>query len=580
MYNRYFGLKERPFKLVPNPAYLYLSRSHAEALGHLNYAVQDGDGFAAITGEAGTGKTTICRMFLENLDEQVEAAYVFNPKLDSLQLLKSINTEFGLPADADNVKDLIDTLNNYLLQKKAEKKHVILLIDEAQNLSKDVLEQLRLLSNLEMNAAKLIQIILVGQPELADLLDSYELRQLAQRITLRCNLLPLSLKETREYIRHRLGIASHGTLIRFTRPAYRAIHGFSRGIPRLINVVCDRALLFAYSENKRTINLGVARAAVAELRGHGRPAASAGWKSPFVLSGLGILVLVMILFFQGFSGSSLRFPWLNQDRPAAVAPISISTGNESDLDTVPAIKVAAVPPARVVQRVEMESLPGENRSTELKTFLPTLDRRASRNTALAAAVRCWHGFVEMNQRLNAMENDLEFFRLAAGRSGLKMVRIEANLPILGRINLPAILELYPDGAQHPCYLLLTGVNQQHLTFQAGEGPIVTDAEELGPWWKGTAVILYKDFYNYAGTIPGTAPKEAVLTLKMHLNEIGFKHIEMNPVYDAATRQVITMLQVQNGLRADGVVGPLTTIILYNAVTSLDIPHLQEVGERG
>ena len=208
MYKKFFGFKERPFKLVPNPAYLFLSRSNEEALAHLNFVISQGDGFVEITGEVGTGKTTLCRAFLESLDENTEAAYIFNPKLDSIQLLRAINDEFGINSDPDNTKDLIDTLNIFLMKKKAEGKNIIILIDEAQNLTDEVLEQLRLLSNLETTVDKLLQIILVGQPELGEMLDSHELRQLGQRITLSCHLVPLTYKETREYIKHRINIAS------------------------------------------------------------------------------------------------------------------------------------------------------------------------------------------------------------------------------------------------------------------------------------------------------------------------------------------------------------------------------------
>ncbi|MDD4071742.1 MAG: AAA family ATPase, partial [Desulfobacterales bacterium] len=197
MYKQFFGFKEKPFKLVPNPSYLFLSRCHEEALAHLTYAVSQSDGFVEITGEVGTGKTTLCRVFLETLGDNVEVAYIFNPRLDSLQLLKAINDELGIRSDAENTKDLIDILNQFLMEKKAAGRTVILLIDEAQNLSEEVLEQLRLLSNLETTLSKLIQIILVGQPELGKKLDSPNLRQLAQRITLRYHLRPLSRKETK-----------------------------------------------------------------------------------------------------------------------------------------------------------------------------------------------------------------------------------------------------------------------------------------------------------------------------------------------------------------------------------------------
>jgi len=208
MYNAFFGFRERPFQLVPNPAYLFLSKCHEEALAHLIYAISHGDGFVEITGEVGTGKTTLCRVFLEHLDDSTEAAYIINPKLNAVQLLKVINDEFDIDSGPDTIKELIDGLNGFLLQKRKEGKTVLLLIDEAQNLNQEVLEQLRLLSNLETNTKKLLQIILVGQPELDDTLHSHQLRQLGQRITLSCHLRPLSFKETREYIRHRIHIAS------------------------------------------------------------------------------------------------------------------------------------------------------------------------------------------------------------------------------------------------------------------------------------------------------------------------------------------------------------------------------------
>ncbi|OEU67368.1 MAG: hypothetical protein BA867_09180, partial [Desulfobacterales bacterium S5133MH16] len=265
MYKNFFSFRERPFKLVPNPAYLFLSKSHEEVLAHLTYAVIQGDGFVEITGEVGTGKTTLCRAFLENLDNNTKAAYIFNPNLNSIQLLKTINDEFGIASDADNTKDLIDRLNSFLIAKKAQGKKVILIIDEAQNLTTEVLEQLRLLSNLETSRDKLLQIILVGQPELGEKLDSHELRQLDQRITLRCQLVPLSHKEVREYIQHRINIASKKAGIQFAGAAYRSIYHYSRGIPRLINIVCDRALLTAFVLDQQIISGKIAMAAIREL---------------------------------------------------------------------------------------------------------------------------------------------------------------------------------------------------------------------------------------------------------------------------------------------------------------------------
>ncbi|MEZ4528661.1 MAG: AAA family ATPase [Desulfobacterales bacterium] len=312
MYEKFFGFKERPFQLVPNPAYLFLSRSHEEALAHLSYAVSQGDGFVEITGEVGTGKTTLCRVFLGNLGETVEAAYIFNPMLDAVQLLRAVNDEFGIPSDAGTVKELIDRLNIFLMERKRAGKKVILLIDEAQNLRADVLEQLRLLSNLETETSKLIQIILVGQPELREKLDSPELRQLSQRITLSCHLTPLNYKETRAYILHRIHIAAQKTGVRFARSAFKTIQRYSGGIPRLINIACDRAMLTAFSLNSLRITGRIARNAVQELasRGEMRKMAASGSKRTLTaLTALSLMLIPVVLFLPDYLDRNFGRDW-------------------------------------------------------------------------------------------------------------------------------------------------------------------------------------------------------------------------------------------------------------------------------
>ena len=301
MYNDFFGFRERPFKLVPNPAYLYLSRSHEEALAHLTYAVNHGEGFVAITGEVGTGKTTLCRLFLENLPPEAEAAYIFNPRLDELQLLQAINAEFGIDARSDSVKALVDRFNAFLMAKKGDGKQVLLLIDEAQNLTRGVLEQLRLLSNLETSRDKLLQIILVGQPELDEMLRSPHLRQLSQRITINTRLYPLNRSEVGAYIRHRIGVAAYGAGVPFARSAVAAIFRYSRGIPRLINVACDRALLVAFGSDQREITGRIARIALRELAVPGAVRRLLRWvgRPVFPLAVLGCVVLGVLLFYRG-----------------------------------------------------------------------------------------------------------------------------------------------------------------------------------------------------------------------------------------------------------------------------------------
>ena len=254
MYKSFFNFKKMPFGLTPDPAFLYLSASHRETLNHLKFGIQHGEGFILITGDVGTGKTTLCRTLLTQLKEKYKTAYIFNPILSVKDLLKNILEEFGIPLEHAKTKgDLITRLNQALLSFYREGFKAVLIIDEAQDLSMEVLENIRLLSNLETTKDKLLQIVLVGQPELEEILHRHALRQLNQRVTVRYRLRPLSKIETYEYIQHRLIIAGPSISVRFDRSAIRAIHRLSGGVPRIINQLCDRALLVGYVEQKRNI---------------------------------------------------------------------------------------------------------------------------------------------------------------------------------------------------------------------------------------------------------------------------------------------------------------------------------------
>lgn len=266
MYSRYFGFAEAPFSIAPDPRYLYLSEEHREALAHLVYGIGDHGGFVVLTGEVGTGKTTVCRCLLQQIPQHVDVAVVVNPKLSAHELLQTVCEELGvaLPEGALSNKQLIDQLNGFLLSTHARGRNAILIIDEAQNLTADVLEQLRLLTNLETNERKLLQLILLGQPELNDLLAQPQLRQLAQRITARHHLSPLSLPEVERYISHRLAVAgAHRDL--FTASAIKRIYNYSGGIPRLINVLCDRALLGVYATQSSVVDTAMVKRAVREI---------------------------------------------------------------------------------------------------------------------------------------------------------------------------------------------------------------------------------------------------------------------------------------------------------------------------
>lgn len=305
MYLDFFGLQEKPFSIAPNPDYLFLTDQHNEALAHLRYGIGDEGGFVLLTGEIGTGKTTICRSMLNQLPADVDVAFVVNPKLSSQEMLEAVCEDFGISyTPDDSVRNLVAALNEFLLESFARGRNAILVIDEAQNLEEDVLEQLRLLTNLETSEKKLLQLILIGQPELKEKLSQYSMRQLAQRITASFHLQPLSYQETVDYIAHRLHMAGfRGEL--FSRAALKHIYKRSAGTPRLINIICDRAMLGAYTLGELRIEFPVVQAASDEvLNISGAAHLMGGQRSPkrffaYFMFALAIVLLLYVAFNAG-----------------------------------------------------------------------------------------------------------------------------------------------------------------------------------------------------------------------------------------------------------------------------------------
>lgn len=592
MYNQFFGFKERPFKLVPNPEYLYLSRVHEEVLAHLNYAVGYGEGFVEITGEVGTGKTTLCRMFLENLDENTEVAYIFNPKLDALQLLKAINDEFGIPSDTESIKNLIDRLNAFLLAKKAQGKQVLLLVDEAQNLSADVLEQLRLLSNLETTTSKLLQIILVGQPELGELLETDALRQLNQRITLSCHLVPLRFSETCEYIRHRLHIASRKPGVVFSTTAYRSIFKFTGGVPRLINIACDRALLTSFTLGKHRITNDIVKQALRELDGKRRRRPTMKYWQKVIIglwAALVILVAGMVVGHYVLNRKNDRFVEPAAHREAA-APALPGTPAETPEIVEKALPDMAVlpPPPQPLTRIPVRSEPTVETVTtaitkppaaDLEQVLVTMDTLASRSGAIAAVLKAWDLPKPLDVGpVDVLDNDI-FFRVSARYSDLEATRVRGNLNLIKKLNLPAILEFPKRGSSGSRFLTVLSIADNELIMSDGNSVFFVPPSSLAGFWNGVIHIFWKNYYNYQGVIPTSSPGEAILSLKGHLKALGFPIPEMTAAYDTATRRAVEVIQARHGLTVDGMVGPLTKIVLYNDDQSLDIPRLT-VAPRG
>ncbi len=292
MYAAYFGLGQEPFSIAPDPRYLFMSERHREALAHLLYGLGAGGGFVLLSGEIGTGKTTVCRLFLEQIPANCNVAYIFNPKLTVVELLQSICDEFHITVSQPQqrmptVKDYLDPLNEFLLQAHAQGRNNVLIIDEAQNLSADVLEQLRLLTNLETGERKLLQIILIGQPELRSMLARPELEQLAQRVIARYHLDALTPVETMQYIQHRLEVAGLSRPMPFNRPAMQRVHQLARGVPRRVNLLCDRALLGAFASGLPVVNRATVNKAALEVFGPA-PASAKRWRRSASMLGLGL----------------------------------------------------------------------------------------------------------------------------------------------------------------------------------------------------------------------------------------------------------------------------------------------------
>ncbi len=559
MYKKFFGFAERPFQLVPNPAYLYLSKSHEEALAHLTYAISQGDGFVEITGEIGTGKTTLCRVFLESLSENSEAAYIFNPRLDAIQLLKAINDDLNIDSSKETIKDLIDELNLFLLKKKAEDKTVLLIIDEAQNLESEVLEQLRLLSNLETSTSKLIQIILVGQPELRDKLDSQELRQLGQRITLSCSLVPLTFDETCDYIRHRIHIATGRPGIRFSKAALKGVYAYSKGLPRLINIICDRALLTAFATENPDINGKIVRLAAGELKERRKKQTNRPLR--IAVATFGLFFLFTVACFIAADSGMIQ-PQKNQ----VVLPDN-SEIQPATLDDAPVVNDNELP--TVEEPVEQI-----DHTISLLDALDDVFVENSRRISLLSVLKRWQPDCSINDEADLIEDDILFFKLGTKQNGMAIYKTDEDIRFLLRLNLPSILEFYIPGYDRSLYLVLSGYENGSILLSANDGKTVEMREDqIDIYWTGTSYTPWKNFSGCRGTIPLNAPDEAVIILKILMRSIGYNDIEINQDYDESTEIAVRELQERNGINVDGFVGSLTKIVLYNETVTSGIPHL-------
>lgn len=567
MYNTYFGFREKPFKLVPNPDFLYLSKNHEIALAHLSYAVSQGDGFVVITGEVGTGKTTLCRIFLERLEEGIESAYIFNPRLDSVQLLTTICNEFGIHTNCNNLKQLLDVINGYLIMKNKAGRKVILLIDEAQNLSVENLEMVRMLSNLETTRNKLLQIILVGQPELGDMLDSYELRQLAQRISLSAHLTPLTNAETAGYIGHRILIAAQRQLDLFTPGACRLIHKFSRGIPRKINIAADRALLTAYSLNRAKVTSAVAKIAIEELLSS-RPAAPATNTGMSRTMLWGALICSILLMAAGVYAKRDAFLW---GGARAADSGQIKTGAQAvrtfkiDNHSPPIAPAVSINPSSGFAQTDLNPTEGDGAPLDIAEVINTLEHESSRLDAMKFVLQKWKQAPPSAYQLPPMAIDPEYFEIAARQYGLRMYTAASDWALVKQMNLPAIITIKKHRSAELVYLAMVGWSggQIQLALNGRQGLVQTDLESLLPHTQGTVYVYWKNTLGFDPVINATSPPQAIQAVKKMLRQVGYDNLIQEGSFDRATEKAVLDFQLRHSLTPDGLVGSLTKIFLIN-----------------
>ncbi|HSS63516.1 MAG TPA: AAA family ATPase [Gammaproteobacteria bacterium] len=623
MYLAHFELDERPFSITPDPRFVYLTMRHREALAHLLYGLGEGGGFVQLTGEVGTGKTTICRTLLRQLPEHVDAALIFNPQLTVPDLLESICTELhiDLPTEHPSIKVLSDRLYSHLLDANARRRRTVLIIDEAQNLSPEVLEEVRLLTNLETDDAKLLQVFLIGQPELRSLLAKNELRQLRQRITARYHLEPLDPDETRHYIRHRLSVAGCDRGI-FTRRAVRRVYRLTGGIPRRINILCDRALLGAYTTSAERVNGAIVARASKEIEG-GRATA------PQRLARYAT-VAVAVMAVTAVAGLVLRpadlpvSEWIDRasaalgsrspEQPARVGDPPPSGEAEAVIASVesaePAAEVIPLPDGELslsLEPAQMPELPAEpappaTPSTPASPPPPSEPPAAVEPLSPSkAAVTAEPQPLSADEVIAAIDGDgwlqavlglSKLWRVpppSAGASLCDWARAQdlechskpASWPELRAFDLPAVLELVA-GQDAAVHLLLFGLSgDEAMVLVDGREQRIARAELEGVW-RGEQVLLWRPSLGGNGSIRLGQTGERVRWLRDALGSIdgGEASSGDNERFDAALLERVKAFQRERGLDVDGIVGPQTFVHLNLMASREGAPSLAAATDAG
>ena len=552
MYTSFFGLQEKPFAITPDPRYLYLSERHAEALAHLLYGINEAGGFIQLTGEVGTGKTTVIRSLLEQLPGHADVALILNPRVTPAEFLLTICEELHVhvaESGRGSTKTLMDLLGRHLLDMHARGRRVVLIVDEAQNLSTETLEQVRLLTNLETATTKLLQIILIGQPELRALLDQPELRQLAQRITGRYHLSPLSAEETAGYVKHRMRVAG-ATAEVFTPAALREIHRLSGGIPRVINVICDRALLGAFTQEDHRAGAALIRQAASEVYGRPVPAPWLKWTTSAAVAAAIALVGVAAWMYLGSRPDATATEATARADVASSAPAAEPATTESAAP-------AATTPATVTQ--------GPAAEVPLDQLLVRHGNDTTTEAALGKLFALWGALYDPAKGRGCDQ---------ATRQGLECLFQKGSWAQLRALNRPAILTLTDDvGRSHQ--VLLTGLDDESARIDLGGEQREVSISAMSRYWFGDFLLLWRPPLAVVKALAPGMRGEDVRWLRDSLRAA--QGLPAGPpgndVYDDELAQLVQDFQRQHRLAVDGVAGVQTQIALDTALNATGSPTI-------
>ncbi|MBV1877113.1 MAG: AAA family ATPase [Pseudomonadales bacterium] len=602
MYNDYFGLNDTPFSIAPNPQFLYMSERHREALAHLLYGINSEGGFLLLTGEVGTGKTTVCRCLLEQIPEDVDTAFVLNPKQTANEMLATICDDLEIKYAQDaSIKVLVDKLNNFLLLAHQQNRHTVVIIDEAQNLSIDVLEQLRLLTNLETNERKLLQIILLGQPELLTLLARPELRQLSQRVTARFHLEALSKHEITEYIQHRLDIAgAKGQL--FPQTSIKKIYKITQGIPRLINLVCDRALLGTYVQNKLVVDPETVEKAAKEVLGDSQLKKTGRNISWLALSCIALAVgayfsLTLLNSYMRANNQNTATdmttaptpssPTANFQQPkSSPEPVdapSLNTNSKSIPVNIEYVSGSA-PPQDIINRTPSsanqlaqtsaaENVPATASTSSIKFTSPErLMGFTTGNAAFTELFKLWGTNVAVTEEFNACQLATDF--------GLQCLSKLGSLRDVVHLNRPALVGLGNNADNHS-YFIITAITDNRITLRANNDDFNIRPKDFLQYWHGYYTLFWRAPPAFERAIEFGDSGASVDWLENQMSLIDQEPATALPdqPFSLKLENKVKRFQISVGLIPDGIVGAQTWIHI-NSIAGADIPFIQPSAPAG